>query len=417
MQSRPRLSSGIATATGLLVACLLVSFLGVHDSEAVSILGRVTLLVGSAGFGGLALGLIAVSPVTTKHLAVVCSLLLSLLGLYMATALAQDPIQAAGRVTQLFIVVSVIYVTARVAAEGGTQRVLAIGASVASLVLLILAAGAVTAGFGQSWAAGLRNPNALGMTAFMLLFFVLANAYYMRPIRALPLAALPFMLSLVIVVSSGSRASFLSLIVASIVYMGWRVVVRSRLRYWSLFWGVLFICGLATAIISQVLPVAWLEVVDAMSREYFGKRLFSGREDIWIFALEAIAERPFLGWGAGIRLSDIAEWHLSVHNFYLQVALQVGLVGLILVIASFAIVWRVMWSARNHGVIRVTGAYIAGTLILQTFEVTLTQNNLAFGLPFWSLTGLAVGIVYRDRMSGLNLSRPSAGGCQEVARA
>jgi O-antigen ligase len=75
---------------------------------------------------------------------------------------------------------------------------------------------------------------------------------------------------------------------------------------------------------------------------------FTGRTDIWRFALESIAQRPLTGygffafWGSdSIGLADAgSEWATEAshsHNSYLDTALTMGLPGLALVIAMFVI--------------------------------------------------------------------------------
>lgn len=39
---------------------------------------------------------------------------------------------------------------------------------------------------------------------------------------------------------------------------------------------------------------------DALSREYFNKRIESGRNEVWSHVVELIKEKPFWGWGGGL---------------------------------------------------------------------------------------------------------------------
>lgn len=75
---------------------------------------------------------------------------------------------------------------------------------------------------------------------------------------------------------------------------------------------------------------------------------FTGRSDIWEFALAAVAEKPIIGHGYAAFWDDVtarqtalgAEWATSAahsHNSYLDLAVTIGLPGLMLVIFVFVL--------------------------------------------------------------------------------
>lgn len=75
---------------------------------------------------------------------------------------------------------------------------------------------------------------------------------------------------------------------------------------------------------------------------------FTGRSDIWEFALAAVAEKPIIGHGYAAFWDDVtarqtaqgAEWATSAahsHNSYLDLAVTIGLPGLLLVILVFVL--------------------------------------------------------------------------------
>ncbi|QQO24202.1 O-antigen ligase family protein [Bradyrhizobium diazoefficiens] len=75
---------------------------------------------------------------------------------------------------------------------------------------------------------------------------------------------------------------------------------------------------------------------------------FTGRSDIWEFALAAVAEKPISGHGYAAFWDDVtarqtaqgAEWATSAahsHNSYLDLAVTIGLPGLVLVILVFVL--------------------------------------------------------------------------------
>jgi O-antigen ligase len=75
---------------------------------------------------------------------------------------------------------------------------------------------------------------------------------------------------------------------------------------------------------------------------------FTGRTDVWEFALEAFREKPILGHGYAAFWDNIldrqtargAEWTVTAahsHNSYLDLAVTIGLPGLILIILIFVL--------------------------------------------------------------------------------
>jgi O-antigen ligase len=75
---------------------------------------------------------------------------------------------------------------------------------------------------------------------------------------------------------------------------------------------------------------------------------FTGRSDIWEFALAAVAEKPIIGHGYATFWDDVtarqtaqgAEWATSAahsHNSYLDLAVTIGLPGLLLVLPVFVL--------------------------------------------------------------------------------
>lgn len=55
----------------------------------------------------------------------------------------------------------------------------------------------------------------------------------------------------------------------------------------------------------------------------------TGRDKIWIFAIEKIAERPLTGWGPGVskKLLDEQDMLLHTHNVVIQIAISCGVLG------------------------------------------------------------------------------------------
>jgi len=135
----------------------------------------------------------------------------------------------------------------------------------------------------------------------------------------------------------------------------------------------------------------------------------SVRPQIWSLALEKWAERPLLGHGFG---REIVRDHLlqadsrfatHSHNLPLNVALEVGLVGLAayaLLLACLALrFWKCLF-AEDPGVriLAMAGlCLLVGALAKGMTDVPLVRAN---GLMFWALLGILLGRIRGARAPG-----------------
>lgn len=141
--------------------------------------------------------------------------------------------------------------------------------------------------------------------------------------------------------------------------------------------------------------------VNDASIEYSGRTFGSGRQRLWPVALELIGERPWLGFGSGTVIGDLVPTRLSTHSYYLQVLLQVGIVGLLpVVVALLGLLGR----ARLHpgapvGLRPYTFSCLLLLVVHVSLDVFLTQNQIPVAVPVWLLVGYAVGMLDRDAAS------------------
>jgi O-antigen ligase len=132
----------------------------------------------------------------------------------------------------------------------------------------------------------------------------------------------------------------------------------------------------------------------------------SGRGNTWQAALFAVAEAPLIGHGPGNGLYANARFDkylgrelLSAHNMYLDVASDLGLPGLCLLLFLFINPWLVLWPRKKYNddeqASRSTNqALFAALAICMVMGFSLTLNILK--LP-WILIGLGIvarGLVY-----------------------
>jgi O-antigen ligase len=130
---------------------------------------------------------------------------------------------------------------------------------------------------------------------------------------------------------------------------------------------------------------------------------FTGRTDIWAFALEAMGEHPWIGRGFeafwysdALRygVEDSSLWMASVatsHNSYIDLALTIGLPGLVLVGFAFIVgplrdFHRTLPTRENRELARFFLVLWLFALYLGTFEAFF----LSRAQPMWFVLALAV---------------------------
>ncbi|MFI2838566.1 O-antigen ligase family protein [Mycolicibacterium sp. PDY-3] len=120
-----------------------------------------------------------------------------------------------------------------------------------------------------------------------------------------------------------------------------------------------------------------------------GHRANSGRDELWPYLVYAIQERPWFGLGAGTLPRDLFSTNLSAHSYYLQVYLQLGALGVGLVICLLLSVWQLLSKAESS-VGKFGAALFLMFVVHNATEVLMLQNNVVLAVAAWSCIGLAI---------------------------
>ncbi|MBI4353066.1 MAG: O-antigen ligase family protein [Candidatus Omnitrophica bacterium] len=139
------------------------------------------------------------------------------------------------------------------------------------------------------------------------------------------------------------------------------------------------------------------------------------RKELWGESLRMIRERPYFGWGINTyarhepryKSPDVKSDNQYAHNGYLQMAAEIGWIGLgsfVFVIGGFlAQTLRAFWDSRGEGALRAIGT--AFTFAVFSFLLhSLTDTNLHSILlvnTLWLVMGLALaaGRLYEGTVS------------------
>ena len=154
--------------------------------------------------------------------------------------------------------------------------------------------------------------------------------------------------------TGGKTATLLCLIVWGMALVVW--ATKSLWQKCVICFAPLLLMNLLT--VGSVVSPQLAKLTDALPID----STFTGRSEVWEFALGAVAEKPFIGHGYsafwdGVREKHTeqgAEWVATVahsHNSYLDLAVTIGLPGLLLVVCIF--VWAPL---KNFHAIQSRGA-------------------------------------------------------------
>ncbi|NET33471.1 MAG: O-antigen ligase family protein [Cyanothece sp. SIO1E1] len=194
---------------------------------------------------------------------------------------------------------------------------------------------------GAAWRGIYHHYNTLGR--IMLLSAVVFLLAAQPGQRYRWLAWIGFSLSTVLLLMSTSKTSlgiYLTLLLLLPLYKALRLYYK--LAVLALMAGILTLSGMLLLVLSH------LEAVLGAA----GKDLtFTGRTDLWALVMEMIAQRPWLGYGfrgfwrgwngASAYIWSVETWHpVHAHNGYLDLWLDLGLVGMVVFLLGFLLAFR-----------------------------------------------------------------------------
>lgn len=232
------------------------------------------------------------------------------------------------------------------------------------------------------------NPNLYGVAAFCWAAIIIkchygSNAHFSRW-RILGLSAIPFLIAFV----SGSRASLFAIV----IMLAWVELSQLPVIRWFRWLGALLVvCApivLLVNINSDVIGAA-MEFAPSIGE----KHTLSGRDAIWSYIYTSVSANDFMGFGLGSIPGDLQNGvndGLSAHNGFFQVFYQFGVLGFVAYTLVYAFLIKKMYVRRDGG---VSISIILGAIILEMFEVVMTQNHFGAGLSLWSVAALGVSSI------------------------
>lgn len=174
--------------------------------------------------------------------------------------------------------------------------------------------------------------------------------------------------------------------------------------------------SLTPAARAPFVPPANLVVGPRAAGQSAASALLSGRDEVWRATVNLIGRRPLVGYGFGtgdqLLKADRFRYFagFTPHNAYLQILLELGVVGALLLLAPLALGLRRVLGAMREGAatpeVAAFGAVLVGGLLDGIFEDVFE----AAGSPFAPLIWLSCAVVLvrvRQRAGVSALEPPS----------
>jgi O-antigen ligase len=285
----------------------------------------------------------------------------------------------------LYVVISLVPATER--DTDGVLLCVVLGGLAAALLGLYLFTHGVGVHGGREWvgldaeaqsnaAASQQDTNPNSFAASLLLPMSIIMMMYLRVRKVLLklLWAIGFFLMLGALVVSGSRGAMLAT-VCMVLFFLWRSRFRSQL--------VPIAC--CAGIASLFVPSIWVRFSTALSTGG------AGRLSIWSVGVNAFKQHWLLGAGEGsfqdaydraylsVFQQFNAHWHRAPHNLVLGAAVELGLVGLILLLLAWQAHYRIMntvskRNAKYHDTAVALQAALVGMFVASMFLDSLYEK-------------------------------------------
>lgn len=253
----------------------------------------------------------------------------------------------------------------------------------------------------SGFSGAFSHRNTLAFAAYAFMYIPLNLVPYSKRHALLQATNVATIISGVLLLAvTSSRSSWIAAIVSLAVYVAWPFLSRNKFRYYMLFLLVIVAAVGGTAVYVLAIDSAWGVQLNELLIQLTGRRLFSGRNLFWGDLLNAIQASPLTGHGAGALAENFTAYSWSSHNLYLQVMLQVGLVGLVALFLFFGVVWQLLWAGRRQHTVRLTAAFLVGIMLREVFEVSMIQNNLQTGVFAWLIVAAGLSSARQTSQRG-----------------
>jgi len=232
--------------------------------------------------------------------------------------------------------------------------------------------------------------NALGAFIYFISFFNISALYETKILSKKILFSISTICSIIIIFQCRARAVWLAIIAMIITLCLWKFITKNKRKFSIYLFTIFALIFIGVFIYPSLQTSNYILQIDQILIGYTGKSIFSGRNKIWSILLSVINEKIVFGHGASALPRNFIYTNLSSHNLYLQTILQTGIVGVLALLGIVTFIWKKFWAKKDIKQVKISAAFLVSILVYQTFEVSLTQNNLSLGILQWLV--LSVGL-------------------------
>ena len=247
----------------------------------------------------------------------------------------------------------------------------------------------IAKGFGREFSSIYPNSNILGPFMFIAIYFILLRIFTTKK-RLIPYIFL--LIALVILLASDTRSVLLSMFIGAIIYFIWNTIVKNKGLSIFFFFFIIVSFGSIVFVYPKLPNWSQYGKLEAWMLEHTGKSIMSGRADIWGRLNNLIDLRPIFGFGPNTVATDVIGRDASSHNLYINMALQIGYLGLLIFILILFTIFMSYISKGSNRLVKLSVAAFIAILAHQLFEITLVQNQLSIGLLQWLVIATGVGV-------------------------
>lgn len=223
-----------------------------------------------------------------------------------------------------------------------------------------------------------QDPNGLAATILSGVFYSLYKAIESKKFRVLYLVAL--LIQSIAIFYTGSRGGLVAYVVALLAFIVIKIPKKRKVL------AIVSALGLVVAsyfLLQAVLPKSLFDRLFDLS-EYFSSG-GTGRVKIWTTALKEMMRSPIIGFGVTSFLyyfSQVLGGAVAMHNTFLCVAFEVGIIGLVLFVVPFLSTAVNALKHKNALIVAIILANAVAACFLDSLYLRFLWNALIFGVVY-----------------------------------
>lgn len=254
--------------------------------------------------------------------------------------------------------------------------------------------------------AGDHPKNISGGAIIYLLTLMALIFIYSKPERGLFYASTLFATSGAVALAFDFRSMVLYSLVMLLAYWG-SSFLSQRIYWWAGVLGCATVIGALTWYFLNAFTSPLALEISRQITDTSGRRATSGREWLWPAIVHFVQDRQWTGAGVGVLPRDFLPTTFSSHSYYMQVYLQLGFLGVALLVAVLLALWKPLSGAVTRPA-RFGAAVFLMFVLHNSTEVLAFQIGLLASIPAWCVIGMAYSLARAEP------AQPAATGAAEA---